>query len=167
MKYFELRQLSVYDGIDIYNMLQRIGPSENAFNNDAYGLDFDHYKMWLIEKDAWCRGEMLPKGYVRQWVYWLFVDDIPVGFGKLRERVTEESLQFGGNIGFAIDSLQRGKGYGSRLFELLLNVAKEKNISKIFSTVEKPNHPSKRVHEKMGGRLIKEDSLRWYYQFTL
>ena len=149
----ELRELRTTDGVDIYEMLQRIGPAENAFHNDVNGMTFDEYQKWLVKQHAWSIGEELPFGYVKQWTYWLIDDEgNPVGYGKLRERATEESKKFGGNIGYAIDPIVRGMGYGMKLFELLLEVAKQKGIKEVFSTVEKYNYTSKHVHEKaLGG----------------
>ena len=162
----ELRELTVEDGHAVYEMLQRIGPSENAFRNDAHGLSYVQYREWLRLMHAWSLGDELPEGYVKQWTYWL-LDDAgnPVGYGKLREKVTEESKRFGGNIGFAIDPLNRGRGFGSKLFEMLLEQSKTKGIESVYSTVEKYNYSSKRVHEKCGGELVKEDDLRWYFLF--
>ena len=164
---FSLRQLSPKDGIDIYNMLQRIGPSENAFNNEVNSMTYNQYRQWLIERDAWAKGEQLPKGYVKQWIYWLVVNKIPIGFGKLRENVTIESRKFGGNIGYAIDSLYRGKGYGKVLFGLLLKQASNIKIHEVYSTIEKPNYISKKIHDSYGGKLVMEDDKRWYYLFKI
>lgn len=162
-----LQQLSISDGIEVYDMLQRIGPSENAFNNEVNGMTYEQYQEWLIKMDAWSRGDQLPVGYVKQWTYWLIDSNKPVGYGKLRERATEASRKFGGNIGYAIDPLCRGKGYGNLLFELLLLEAKQKRIHEVYSTVEKYNYNSKKVHEKCGGRLINEDDIRWYFFFDI
>lgn len=162
-----LQELKTSDSMDIYEMLQRIGPSENEFHNDVNGMTYEEYKKWLKKQHSWSIGEELPTGYVKQWTYWLYVDNIPVGYGKLREKVTEESKKFGGNIGFAIDPVYRGKGYGNALFHLLLEKAQVLGIKEVFSTVEKFNYASKAVHEDCGGRLIKEDNVRWYYTFDL
>ena len=162
----KLQQLFLSDGKDIYDMLQRIGSSENAFNNEVNGMSYEQYQEWLIKMNAWSRGEQLPDGYVKQWSYWLMDCDKPVGYGKLRERATEASKKFGGNIGYAIDPLHRGKGYGNQLFKLLLLEAKNKQIREVYSTVEKFNYSSKKVHEKCGGQLINEDNIRWYFKFV-
>lgn len=162
----KLKELSLDDGYDVYEMLQRIGPSENAFHNDVHGMTYEEYQSWLQKMHAWARGEELPAGYVKQWTYWLYDDgEKPVGYGKLREKLTEESKRFGGNIGFAIDPSERGKGYGNILFELLLKESKSKGIDTALSTVEKYNYRSKSVHEKCGGQLLKEDEIRWYFIF--
>ena len=162
----ELRELSITDGIDIFEMLQRIGSAEYGFHNDVNGMTFPQYKTWLIKQHAWSIGEELPAGYVKQWTYWLIDDDgKPVGYGKLREKATKESMKFGGNIGYAIDSKKRGLGYGKQLFKMLLQKSKLLGIQEIFSTVEKYNYPSKKIHEVSGFKLINEDDARWYLYF--
>ena len=164
----ELKQLNINDGIDVYDMLQRIGPDENAFNNEVHGMTYQEYKDWLKRMDGWSKGDMLPDGYVKQWTFWLINDDnVCCGYGKLREKVTEKSKNFGGNIGFAIDPLFRGKGYGKILFAALIEKAKELKINELFSTVEKFNYPSKKVHEDCGGVLVKQTDIRWFYEFDL
>ena len=162
-----LKELSINDGQDIYDMLQRIGPSENAFRNDVNGMTYQQYKEWLDLQAAWARGERLPDGYVKQWTYWLYDGDVPVGYGKLRERVTEQSKKFGGNLGFALDPLARGKGFGNVGIALLLKQAKENGIKEIFSTCEKYNYKSKFMQEKNGAKLVNEDNERWYFIFKI
>lgn len=161
----ELRELSVDDGMDIYEMLQRIGAEENAFHNDVNGMTFDEYKQWLVKQASWANGDSLPQGYVKQWTFWLYDNDKPVGYGKLREKLTDSSREFGGNIGYAIDSECRGKGYGYLLFSSLIEKAREIGIKEIMSTVEKNNIASKTIQEKCGGVLIKENEDRWFFSF--
>ena len=159
----KLVQLSVKDKEEVYNMLQRIKANENEFTNGAYGLSYDDFKKWLIQQDNWSRGVDLPEGYVPQFVYWLFDEDIPVGIGKIRLGLNEQSRKLGGNIGYAIDPLHRGKGYATILLGLLLKKARELEVNEILLTVEKSNPSSRRVIEKNGGVLVGENELRWYY----
>lgn len=160
-----LKQLNRNDSTNIYQMLQKIGIEENKFHNGANGLTFNQFKDWLLIQDKWSRGEDLPIDYVRQWTFWLYDGIQPVGFGKLREKLTEKSRLLGGNIGYAIIEPERGKGYGTRLFMMLLKKAKELGILEVMSTVEKANPSSKAIHEKCGGVLINENSRRWYFSF--
>ena len=162
---FVLQQLSRFDGIEVYNMLQHIKKEENAFKNPVKDMPFVNYKEWLIQQDAWSKGEQLPENYVAQTCYWLLVDNIPVGFGKIRHAITEASKEKGGNIGYAISSEHRGKGYGTQLLRLLLKKADELRVSKKLLTIEKNNIASKRVVEKNGGKLVSENEYRWFYVF--
>ena len=162
----KLQQLSTNDGELVFYMLQRIGANENAFKNEVNGMTFEEYKIWLKKMDNWAEGKDLPEGYVRQWTYWLIDNnDIPIGYGKIREKLTNESRKFGGNLGFAIDPEFRGKGYGNILFKLLLDEARKKEINEIISTVEKYNYSSKKVHENCGGILFDENDERWFFKF--
>ena len=161
----KLVKLSVDDGNDIYELLQRIGACENEFKNTAHGLTYEQYKEWLKQQSDWDMGMNLPKGYVAQSIYWLYDSGIPIGIGKIRHELNDNSRKIGGNIGYAIDPIQRGKGYATRLLGELVKKAKELNIKEILLSVEKYNPASKRVIEKNGGRLINENDSRWFFSF--
>jgi len=164
MKKYILRKLSPSDGEDCFVLLQHIGLEENDFTNPVHDMNYDQFRSWLKQQYDWSIGENLPQGYVPQICYWLIEDSVPVGFGKIRVRLTEQSRLEGGNIGYAIDSRYRGKGLGSKLLELLLQAAKEINIEKPLITVKKFNYASKRVAEHNGGKLIKETDSWWYFE---
>lgn len=160
-----LKELNPSDGYDVYNMLQSIGKEENEFHNDVKGMSYDEFKQWLGVQYNWAHGLGLPEGYVKQWTFWLYIDEMPVGYGKLREKLTASSRKLGGNIGYAISSPERGKGYGTVLFKMLLDKARELKIETVLSTVEKNNPNSKRIQEKCGGILIEENDERLFYRF--
>ena len=86
----ELRQLSIDDDLDVYAMLQEIPKDENGFINGCNGKSFESYKEWLIKSDQVSKGIGLENWMVPQSIYWLFVDGVPTGMGKLRHYLTEE-----------------------------------------------------------------------------
>ena len=159
----KLVQLSVEDKEEVYDMLQRIKANENEFTNGAYGLSYSDYKKWLIQQDNWAKGIDLPDGYVPQLIYWLYDENTPVGIGKIRMALNDRSRKIGGNIGYAVDPLHRGKGYATVLLSLLLKKAQELEVKEILLTVEKYNPSSRRVIEKNGGVLVEENESRWYF----
>lgn len=161
----KLVKLTCQDGQDIYEMLKGIDSVENSYSNPTYNMSFEDYKNWLIQQYHWDKGEELPEGYVAQSIYWLFDDDIPIGMGKIRHRLTAASREIGGNIGYAISKPFRGKGYGTLFLKLLLLEAKKMKLDEILLTVDKCNIPSKRICESNRGVLIKESSERWYFEF--
>lgn len=165
MKRAFLIQLSPVDGVSFYAMLQHIGNEENAFSNPVCGMSYEEYQEWLKQQDDWSKGENLPSGYVGQTVFWLMEEGIPIGIGKIRHSLTERSRAFGGNIGYAISSEYRGRGYGSLLLKELLKKADEMGLDEKILTVEKYNYASKKVIEHNGGRLYDENELRWYFKF--
>ena len=162
-----LRKLSLEDGYDVFSMLKSIGLSENAFTNPVHNMDYNEFRGWLLERYNWDLSKDLPENYVRQTIYWLYLNDIPIGIGKIRYALTEESKLFGGNIGYAIAPDYRGKGYGNEILRLLLEKVKESKISETLITVEKYNYPSKAIVEKNGGYLLGENDIRWFFTFDL
>lgn len=160
-----LRQLSPEDGQDCYHLLQMIGEKENDFTNPVYGMSYEQFKDWLKEQDDWSRGNNLPSGYVPQICYWLVVENTPVGFGKIRQGLTPQSRKEGGNIGCAIGSSFRGKGYGTKFIELLIAKAKEMNVPEILITIKKYNYASKQMVENNGGKVFQETEGWWYLTF--
>lgn len=160
-----LRKLSVTDGQDIFDMLKTIAAEENAFTNPVYNMNFAQFKEWLVQQECWAQNKELPPGFVGQCLYWLFDGSIPVGVGKIRYELTPSSRHKGGNIGYAISSKYRGKGYGNEILKLLLQKAKDLKLKEILLTVEKYNYPSKKVIEKNGGTLFDETDERWYFNF--
>jgi predicted acetyltransferase len=157
-----LQQLSEFDGLEGYNLLQRIGEKENDFTNPVHGMSTEQYKEWLKQQDAWSREEGLPDGYVGQTCFWLVAEGVFVGLGKIRHGLTVRSREEGGNIGIAIDPNQRGKGYGTDFIHLLIDKAKEMEIGEILITVKKFNYPSKKAFEKNGCFVYKETENWWY-----
>jgi len=160
-----LRQLSVNDGYEVFEMLKGIKVVENSFTNPVYDMNFDQFKEWLVQQEQWSRGENLPDGYVGQTIFWLIDDNKPVGIGKIRHALTPASRKNGGNIGCAISSGNRGTGYGNEIIRLLLKKAREMGISEIIATVDKYNYPSRRAAEKNGGILFDENNERWFLKF--
>lgn len=160
-----LRLLSPLDSIEFYELLQHIGKEENAFFNPVRGMSFEEYQDWLKQQDDWSKGENLPDGYVGQTVFWLMDADVPVGIGKIRHSLTDNSRRFGGNIGYAISSEFRGRGYGTVLLRELLLKADEMGVVEKVLTVEKYNYASKKVIEKNGGILYDENEYRWFFKF--
>lgn len=159
-----LKQLSVTDSVDIYEMLQTIDECENEFKNPVCGMSYKDFKQWLVEQDEWSKGLNLPFGYVGQTSYWLMKDDEPVGYGKIRHALTDHSRMVGGNIGYAISKKYRGQGLGKILLALLVNKADEIGVEEKLLTVEKYNYASKRVIESNGGRQFAENEFRWYFE---
>ena len=160
-----LQNLSVNDGKEVFEMLKRIGSNENSFTNPVHDMDFAQFKEWLIEAELHSQGKKLPSGWVQQSIYWLMNDKVPVGIGKIRHALTEKSRIQGGNIGYAIDPIYRNLGYGNILLAKLIERAKMLHIKEFLLTVDKGNIPSKKIVEKNGGILFKENAERWYFNF--
>ena len=158
----ELKKLSPDDGRDIYNMLQELPAEENGFYNSCHGLSWDEYKEWLIKNDKHAQGIGLEDGWVPQTVYWLYVDGVPVGMGKLRHYLNEKLREEGGHCGYAVRPPRRNRGYGKLLLGLLIGEAKELGLDKILITVENHNTASLQVALSHGGVIEKVSDVRHY-----
>ena len=163
----ELRELSLEDGKEIYDLLQEIGPEENGFMNGAYGVEFENFTSYLVDNVKMGKGIELPPGKVPQITYWLFVDGKPVGIGKLRTKLNENLLKAGGNIGYYIKPTARKKGYGTLLLKKLLKISKLKNIKKVLLTCNENNIGSQKVIEGNEGKLENIVEGRCRYWITI
>lgn len=159
----QLKRLSIDDGNDIYCMLQEIPAEENGLINKANGLTFDEFKEWLIGKHA--NSEQI--GIVDGWkvpstTYWLYVDGIPVGFGSVRQFLTDALRIAGGNIGYGIAPQYRGKGYGNEMLSLLLKEARRSGMDKVLLTIHTDNAASIAVALANGGIITDKTDERIY-----
>ncbi|QOR36173.1 GNAT family N-acetyltransferase [Clostridium sp. 'deep sea'] len=160
---FSLKKLSANDGIKIYNMLQDIAKNENGFMNTINGVSYDVYKNWLIKKEQEALLTELKKGWkVPSTIYWLYINDIPVGMGKLRHFLTPKLEEEGGHIGYAIRKSERNKGYGTVLLKHLLKEAKNMNIEKVLITVQNHNKHSIKIGLNNNGKIVKQNDIRTY-----
>lgn len=156
-----LRALSVQDGYDVYEMLQRIPPDENGFMNAMAGKSLEDFSAWLIRQEASARKTEIEDGWrVPQAVFWLYAGDKPVGMGKLRYFLTDALRFSGGHIGYAVVPEERGKGYGKQLLRHLLGEAKRRSISPVLVTIHKDNAASIATALTCGGRITDEDDQR-------
>ena len=158
----ELRKLSPSDGMDVYKLLQDIPKNENGFQNGCNGLSYDEYKKWLIRSDNIASGVGLEDWMAPQTIYWLYVDDKPVGMGKLRHRLTDKLKEEGGHCGYAIASAERQKGYGKLLLNKMIDEARGLSIDRLLITVSNHNLPSIKVAVGNGGIIERTSDVRHY-----
>ena len=160
-----LQPVSLTDGREFYDMLQRI-PPENGFLNSAYQMEYSAFPAWLEKKVNMARGIGLEDWMVPASTCWLMAGGVPVGMGNLRHYLTDALREAGGHIGYAVASDPQGKGYGKALLRLMLEEARRMGITEeILVTVYPENIPSRRVAEANGGELRRETEERVYYWF--
>ncbi|GKU28545.1 GNAT family N-acetyltransferase [Clostridium folliculivorans] len=164
----ELRELSPEDGIEIYNMLQEIGPGENGFFNDGYNYSFDDFGKYLLDNYNASRGIGLKIGHVPQTTFWLVVDGQPVGIAKLRSYLNAALRESGGHIGYSIRPSERNKGYGKKLLKEALSKAKVVGIKEVLITCHEDNLESRNVIEANNGKLevIKEGHCKYWIKLS-
>ena len=154
----ELKQLNVNFGKDEYEMLQDIENNENGFSNPAYKISYEKYKEWLKNEDAYSRGENLPESWIPCTTYFLYINNIPVGYGRIRHYSSEylENVIGAGNLGYGIAKKYRGQGYGKILFGELLKECKKIGFKEIKLFPLKNNIPTIKIMQGYGGKIIGE-----------
>ena len=156
-----LKKLSADDGIDIYEMLQEIPKDENGFLNSVHDKTFEEYKQWLIYNEAFSKTTDLVDGWkVPTSTFWLYVDDKPVGIGRIRHFLTAKLLEEGGHAGYAIRPNERHKGYGTLLLKNLVTEARKLNIDKMLLTIQNQNLYSLRVAIANRGVIERKNEIR-------
>jgi predicted acetyltransferase len=86
---------------------------------------------------------------------------------RLRHRLSERLWQDGGHIGYDIRPSERGKGYATKMLELVLEKARERGLPWVLLTVDPSNVASIRVMEKNGAHKIGKASESGYYQYRI
>ncbi|WP_269053409.1 GNAT family N-acetyltransferase [Sporosarcina sp. G11-34] len=156
----EIRELTIKDGTDVFEMIQDIGVGENGFANSLHSDSFPLFQEKLLRNYEMSEALNLEPQYVPQTIYWLYANGKPVGYGKLRHYLSQNLLQHGGHIGYVISPINRGKGYAKKLLKELLQKAKEKGIDRVLLTCDVSNMASRKVIESNNGQLkeMKNDS---------
>ena len=161
-----LKRISVDDGVEIYNMLQEISSNDNGFHNKVYGMFYNQFKAWLENECSVDNGN-LKDWMVPQTSYWLFDDEWPLGYGRIRHYLNDKLRETSGHIGYAIRSTERGKGYGNQILSLLLNECQKLNIEKVQIGANSDNIASNKVILKNGGVLFRISKNKNFYHIDL
>lgn len=162
-----LKKMSPDDGMDIYEMIQEIGPEENGFVNGGYRIDLSDFPQYIKQQIDMSEGIGLPPNYVPQTIYWLYVNGRPVGLGKIRDYLNDNLRKIGGHIGYCIRPSERGKGYGKLILKRLLIKAREKGINEALLTCQATNLLSRKVIESNHGVLNSVSDGECYYWIRL
>ena len=161
----ELRELSLKDGEEVFNMLKEMPAVSNGFYNTGYGISRDEFSSYLMENHNCSKGIGLKEGYVPQTMYWLYIDGRIVGMGKLRHYLTDTLRKEGGHIGYGLLPKEIGKGYGNIILRELLKEAKKIGVEEALLTCNTDNIPSKKVIERNGGKL--QDTFEDHYRYWI
>jgi ribosomal protein S18 acetylase RimI-like enzyme len=59
-------------------------------------------------------------------------------------------------MGMAVVQRWRGRGVGARLLDALLAAARERGVASLSLSVERDNHPARRLYERAGFQQVRE-----------
>ncbi len=163
----ELRELTVNDGTDVFEMIQDIGTGENGFTNSLYSDSFPLFQEKLLRNYEMSKALNLEPQHVPQTIYWLYVNGKPVGYGKLRHNLNQNLLQHGGHIGYVISPINRGRGYAKLILKEILLKAREKDIDRVLLTCDISNMASRKVIEANNGELKEMKNNSCFYWISV
>ncbi len=112
--------------------------------------DFDAY---VHTQRGYARGENLPKGFVPATILWLVDDGEYIGRVSIRHELIEALRAMGGHIGYDIRPSKRNRGYGSKILELALPIARSLGMARVLLACDETNTGSRKIIEKNGGVL--------------
>lgn len=162
-----LKKLCEKESDAVYDMFMEIPAQEDGFENPAHGMDRHQFNDFCRQKFRHAQGLDLAEGYVPDTYYILYVDELPIGFVKLRHYLNDHLRQSGGHIGYGIRPSARGQKYGNRILQEVLKFAQKLGLDKVLLTVDNDNIRSRKVIEHNGGQLEKTENNKLYYWIKL
>jgi predicted acetyltransferase len=161
-----LRKIDLDMGRLEYDMYQEIPKEETGSENDANGLSFDEFKLFLDKKinDEW---QVLTDEFTPKITYIMYSDDYPVGEISIRPKLNDYWAEHSGNIGYKIRPSERKKGYGTRMLGLGLRECLKLGLSEALMQCNEKNYGSMKVIANNGGELIVKDEDTNYYKIKL
>ena len=121
----------------------------NRYTND--------YEGWLLKLEAdYTRVPDEQKVPARTYFLIRESDDRIIGMINIRLALNERLLHYGGNIGYSIRPLERGRGYNKINLYLGLKVCDEHGMKSVFMDADLDNPASWRTIEALGGVRIRE-----------
>lgn len=113
------------------------------------------YDEWLSRERKFESEDTCPRGMVPCNLYFFTraSDGKIVGAASIRWRLNKELLHNGGHIGYGIRPSERGKGYGTRQLQLILDKCRERKMERILITCLEDNLASQKIILQNGGVL--------------
>ena len=147
-----------------WQFIRNIPAEENGTRNLWCGISKEDYiQKALPQMLQYQRGENLPEGYVPETFLMLWKDDEIVGEFKLRHYLNDELRNGSGHIGYFIAKEFRNKGYGAIGLKLTLELAKDiVPEDEFYLRVSRDNPASLKVMLNNGGRVVSEDTNKYY-----
>lgn len=152
--------------------LHTLGKGENGFGGTEFAdekLSLGQYLAHLVKE---VNPTKIPLNRVPQTTFWILNESgTVVGMLRMRHYLNDKLLHRGGHIGFYVQPLERGKGYGKNALRLALIELARLGEKRALLTVDADNYPSIRIIECNGGELedqrVDETSRRHFNRYWI
>ena len=149
-----LEQISLKHEEEVKRIKKEYDLNNEDYNGAFFIKNIENYEELIRELDKSANGIITnPKWVPGTCFVAIDSNDKIVGVGSLRHYLNDSLMKSGGHIGYSIVPSQRKKGYGTKILNLLLEKAKNKDIDKVLVTCLENNIGSARVIENNGGKL--------------
>lgn len=117
---------------------------------------------WFFRTKSWYdkKEQGLVEGQPVSFHYWAIDNGKFIGEFQLRTEFSEKVMMEIGSIGYAVRVSEQGKGYGTEIIRLGLELAKQHGLEKVLLTINDKNKASIHICEKLGGEL--QDTIEAY-----
>jgi len=133
-------------------VLRELGDGDSRFDGTSFGRGECNLPNFLQECWDNENGRSICADKVPQSTYWLVSGrEQVVGIVRVRHRLNERLLQYGGHIGYYVRPSERGKGYGKLALQLGLQQLRRLGVDRALLTVHPANLRSKSVVLANGG----------------
>ena len=159
-----LKEVNTEDLEQEYAFFSELLEDENGFTYSHVGASFEEFSNEIVPMMmANAKGEKLPEGFVPCTEYLLWDDDRIVGLFRMRHVLNDFLRQYHGHIGYMIRRSERGKGYGSRGLQLLLDLWRDRiDEAEFYLSVHRDNPASLQVQKNCGAYVHHMDEECFY-----
>lgn len=149
-----LREATLTPPNGLEEFLLTLDKVEKGFGGTEFAdgkLSLGEYLAHLVEE---VNPTKIPLNRVPQTTFWILnKSEVAVGMLRMRHYLNNKLLHRGGHIGFYVQPLERGKGYGKNALRLALIELARLGEKRALLTVDADNCPSIRIIECNGGEL--------------
>ena len=164
---YELKELSLdLLNKDLYDMYQDIPNGDNGQTNDAFGLNEDEFKDYII-KQINRKNNKVTFDDTPTITYIMYVENKPVGFICLRTEIDDNWMKWSGNFYYQVRLSERRKGYATKMLEIGLNELKKIGFDIVYGQSSAGNIGSAKTIENNNGIFIKENEGTRYYKILV
>lgn len=147
VKYNKVSESAYLDYISEWELSgENIVPWASGRENEDF---LDLLSRWAADETD----EAYKKGLVPSTLYFLVDKKRILGAIHFRHELNDELLQNGGHIGYGIRPSERGKGYATKMLEMLLDIIRSKGYKKVLITCDENNIASAKTIENANGIL--------------
>lgn len=149
----ELRRLTIHDEAAFREGIKLFSDMPSEWYSFVWHDDLS-WEEHLKILDCRFRGEGLRPGYVPDSMLYAFYEGKIVGRSSIRHDLNEWLMKTGGNIGYAVATPYRRRGFASEILRLsLIYCSDVLKLEKVLVTCDDDNIASARTIEKNGGVL--------------